>query len=142
MVTQSGCKRVEPYSCNGFPEPERATWSQRTYRWMSPRWTGYVQTVDFSACQATAGATSVDRSCSPSRGPDESVLSLSLPRLADYISTVYKHVSYRRERPIGAIGAVRARAGTRMLIPCMSLVRGGTQHMSLSAANVQTQCSG
>ena len=37
----------------------------------------YVQTVDFSACQATAGATSVDRSCS--RGPDESVL--SMPRL-------------------------------------------------------------
>ena len=27
--------------------------------------------VDFSACQATAGATSVERSCS--RGPDESV---------------------------------------------------------------------
>ena len=37
----------------------------------------YVQTVDFSACQATAGATNVERSCS--RGPDESVL--SIPRL-------------------------------------------------------------
>ena len=37
----------------------------------------YVQTVDFSACQATAGATNVERPCS--RGPDESVL--SIPRL-------------------------------------------------------------
>ena len=37
----------------------------------------YVQTVDFSACQATAGETNVERSCS--RGTDESVL--SVPRL-------------------------------------------------------------
>ena len=37
----------------------------------------YVQTVHFSACQATAGATNVERSCS--RGPYESVL--SIPRL-------------------------------------------------------------
>ena len=37
----------------------------------------YVQTVDFSACQAIAGATNVERSYS--RGPYESVL--SIPRL-------------------------------------------------------------
>jgi hypothetical protein len=37
----------------------------------------FSQTVDFSACQATAGATNVERPCS--RGPDESVL--SIPRL-------------------------------------------------------------
>ena len=52
------------------------------------------------------------------------------------------YVTKAKERPIGAIGAVRARAGRRALIPCMSLMRGGTQHMSLSAADVQTRCSG
>ena len=47
------------------------------HRSMSPRWTLCAVSVDFSACQATAGATNVERSCS--RGPDESVL--SMPRL-------------------------------------------------------------
>ena len=37
--------------------------------------------------------------------------------LAGYISTVDIYVTYTKERPIGAIGAVRARAGARMLIP-------------------------
>ena len=35
----------------------------------------YVQTVDFSACQAAAGANNVEQSCSC--GPDGSVLSIS-----------------------------------------------------------------
>ena len=39
-------------------------------------------------------------------------------------------LTYTKERPIGAIGAVRARAGRRALIPCMVLHLGRTQHMS------------
>ena len=44
-------------------------------------------------------------------------LSYSLP-LAVYISTRDIYVTYRKERPIGAIGAVRARAGTRARLSC------------------------
>ena len=40
----------------------------------------YVQTVDFSACQATAGATNLEWPCS--RGPDESVLSIPRGNIA------------------------------------------------------------
>ena len=54
---------------------------------------------------------------------------------------MYISVTYTKERPIGAIGAVRARAGRRALIPCMVLHRGRTQHMSLSAHDVRNRCS-
>ena len=49
-------------------------------------------------------------------------------------------VSYTKERPIGAIGAVRARVGTTVLMPRTGLHAGGTQYMSLSATSVQTSC--
>ena len=46
-----------------------------------------------------------------------------------------------KERPIGAIGAVRARGVHHMRTQCMGLHRGRTQHMSLSAPAVKTRCS-
>ena len=57
---------------------------------------------------------------------------------------MYKSVSYTKERPIGAIGAVRARGVHHMRTQCVGLHRarrGRTQHMSLSAADVKTRCS-
>ena len=45
---------------------------------------------------------------------------------AESISTGDIYVTYRKERPIGAIGAVRARAGTRALMPCIVLHLGRT----------------
>ena len=42
-----------------------------------------------------------------------------------------KSVTYTKERPIGAIGAVRARVGTTVLMPRAGMHAGGTQHMSL-----------
>ena len=44
--------------------------------------------------------------------------------------------------PIGAIGAVRARVRYQGLVPRTGLHRGRTQHMSLSAPDVQTRCNG
>ena len=52
-----------------------------------------------------------------------------------------KSVTYTKERLIGAIGAVRARACPLGLIPRVGLHRGRTQHMSLSAPDVKTRCS-
>ena len=62
--------------------------------------------------------------------------------LAGYNSTVYISVTYNtKERPIGAIGAVRARGVHHMRTQCVGLRLGGTQWMSLSAANVRNRCS-
>ena len=45
-----------------------------------------------------------------------------------------------KERPIGAIGAVRARVGTTVLVPRTGLHHTRTQRMPLSARSVQTSC--
>ena len=52
-----------------------------------------------------------------------------------------KSVTYRKERPIGAIGAVRARGVHHMRTQCVGLHCGRTQHMSLSAPALKTRCS-
>ena len=60
--------------------------------------------------------------------------------MAVYISTRDIYVTYRKERPIGAVGAVRARGVHHMRTQCVGLHRGRTQHiMSLSAADVKTR---
>ena len=62
---------------------------------------------------------------------------------AGSISTMIIYVTKAKERPIGAIGACRRTRGDPHAHPMHEFgARGGTQHMSLSAANVQTQCSG
>ena len=52
--------------------------------------------------------------------------------LAGSISTVYKGVSYTKERPIGAIGAVRARGVHHMRTQCVGLHRGRTTEWTFS----------
>ena len=55
---------------------------------------------------------------------------------------VQKRYIYIRKNGRSARSArASARCVHHMLVPCMSLMHGGTQHMSLSAANVQTSCS-
>ena len=79
----------------------------------------YVQTVVFSACQATAGATNVERSCS--RGPDE--LLLSIPRL--------RRCGTGRWRPTGrSIQRYRSLMSTRMynILWCGEGVNGNARY--------------
>ena len=61
--------------------------------------------------------------------------------MAGSISTMYKSVTFRKERPIGAIRAVRASACPLGLIPHTGSHVGGTQWHALSAANVRNRCS-
>ena len=65
---------------------------------------------------------------------------------ADSISTVDKRVTKTKERPIARLARASARCVHHMLIPCMGLMHGRTQHTSVVTESVrpviQTRCSG
>ena len=67
---------------------------------------------------ALALATANDQKCQPPCGYSRAV----------HFSTTDRdiHVTYRKEQPIGAISAVRARTGTRPLMSCIVLHLGRT----------------